>query len=69
MSRYDNVTSYFMRITHVHDQLEAIGEKTNDTELMNVALNGLPKSWEPFFKGVIAKENLSDWQRLWDDYI
>jgi hypothetical protein len=52
MSRYDNVTSYFMRITQVHDQLAAIGEKMDDVELMNVALNGLPKSWEPFVKGV-----------------
>jgi hypothetical protein len=69
MSRSDNVTSYFMRITQVHDQLAAIGEKMEDVELMNVALNGLPKSWEPFVKGVCARENLPDWQRLWDDCI
>jgi hypothetical protein len=36
---------------------------------MNVALNGLPKSWEPFVKGVCTRENLPDWQRLWDDCI
>jgi hypothetical protein len=23
---------------------------------MNVALNGLPKSWEPFFKGVVLRK-------------
>jgi hypothetical protein len=63
MSRSDNVTNYFMRITQVCDQLAAIGEKTEDTELVNVALNGLPKSWEPFVKGVCAWENLPDWQR------
>jgi hypothetical protein len=40
----------------VCDQLATIGEKKKDTELMNVALNGLPKSWEPFFKGVITRE-------------
>jgi hypothetical protein len=45
MSRFDNVTSYFMRIRQVRDQLVAIGEKTEDTELVNVELNGLPKSW------------------------
>jgi hypothetical protein len=54
MSRSDNVTNYFMRITQVRDQLAAIGEKTKDIELMNVALNGLPKSWEPFVKGVLC---------------
>jgi hypothetical protein len=36
---------------------------------MNVALNGLPKSWEPFVKGVCAQENLQNWQWLWDDCI
>jgi hypothetical protein len=50
MYRSDNVTSYLMRIKHVRDHLAAIGEKIEDAELMNVALNGLPKSWEPFVK-------------------
>jgi hypothetical protein len=69
MSRSDNVTSYFMRITQTHDQLAAIGEKVDDVELVNVALNGFTKSWEPFVKGVCAQEKLPYWQRLWDDCI
>jgi hypothetical protein len=44
----------------VHDQLASIGDKTEDTNLMNVVSNGLPKSWEPFFKGVCAQEKLPD---------
>jgi hypothetical protein len=36
---------------------------------MHVTLNGLPKSWEPFFKGFCARENIPYWKRLWDDYI
>jgi hypothetical protein len=69
MSRFDNVTSYFMRITRTHDQLAAIGEKVDEAEVVNVALNGFTKSQEPFIKGVYARENLPDWQRLWDDCI
>jgi hypothetical protein len=61
ISRYDNVTNYFMRITHVRDQLATIREKTKDAELVNVALNGLPKSWEPFVNGFCAQEKLPDW--------
>jgi hypothetical protein len=49
MFRSDNVTSYFMRITQVHDQFTTIGKKVDDIEIINVALNGFPKSWEPFF--------------------
>jgi hypothetical protein len=44
MSRYDNVTSYLMTISWVHDQLPTIGEKIDDIKLVNVELNGLPKS-------------------------
>jgi len=51
ISIYENVTSYFMWITHVHDHISSIWDKMEDTYLMNVALNGLHKSWEPFFKG------------------
>jgi hypothetical protein len=69
MSRSDNVTNYFMRITQTHDQLATIGEKVDDTELVNVALNGFIKPWEPFVKGICAREKLPDWQRLWDDCI
>jgi hypothetical protein len=33
----------------------------NDVELANVALNGFPKSWEPFLKGFYAQENVIYW--------
>jgi hypothetical protein len=52
MSRFDNVTNYFTRITQTCDQLEAIWKKVDDMELVNVALNGFTKSWEPFVKGI-----------------
>jgi hypothetical protein len=57
----DNVINYFMRITQVHDQITSIGEKNEDIENMNVALNSLHKSWEPFFKGFCTREHLRDW--------
>jgi hypothetical protein len=49
-----------MRITQVLDYLATIGEKIEDVELMNVELNGLPKYWEPFVKGVCTQEKLLD---------
>jgi hypothetical protein len=58
MSRSDNVTSYFMRITQVCDQFVSIREKMDDLELVNMALNSLPKSWERFVKGFCAREKL-----------
>jgi hypothetical protein len=37
-----------MRITQIRDQRVAIGEAVDDTKLVNVTLNGFPRSWEPF---------------------
>jgi hypothetical protein len=45
----------------VHEQLAAIGKKNNNAELVNVALNSLPSSWELFVKGFYAWEHLLDW--------
>jgi hypothetical protein len=53
----------------VCDQLVATWEKIEDTKLMNVTLNGLPKSWEPFVKGLYTHEHLLYWKRLWDAFI
>jgi hypothetical protein len=60
MSRSDNVTSYFTRITQACDQIVAIEEKVDGVELINVALNGFINPWEPFFKGICTREKLPD---------
>jgi hypothetical protein len=61
MSRSYNVTIYFMRITSLCDHFADTREKLDDVELVNVALNGFPKYWEPFVKGVCAQEKIPDW--------
>jgi hypothetical protein len=38
------------------------------TELVRIALNGFTKQWEMFVRGVVAREKLPDWERLWDDF-
>jgi hypothetical protein len=40
-----------------------------DVELVNVALRGLPRSWEPFVQGICARDKLPDFDRLWTDCI
>ena len=48
ISSSNKVASYLMGISQICDQLVDIGEAIDDTELVNVALNGFPRSWEPF---------------------
>jgi hypothetical protein len=69
MTRSNPITSYLMKVTQIHDQLAVVVEKIADAELVNVALNGFPTSWEPFVKGICACENLPKFERLWDDCI
>jgi hypothetical protein len=54
MCSEDTVLNYLMKITHIRYQLAMIGETVHDAELVNVALRGLPKSWEPFVQGICA---------------
>jgi hypothetical protein len=41
-----------MKVTQIRDQLATIGDKVANAELLNMALNGFPTSWEPFVKGI-----------------
>jgi hypothetical protein len=48
MNDDDSITSYFVRISQLRDQLQAIEEITSENELVNIVLNGLPKTWDAF---------------------
>ena len=44
MAREESVTSYLTRVSQVRDELAAVGEVVDNTELIWVALNGFSKS-------------------------
>jgi putative lipoic acid-binding regulatory protein len=48
MNDDDNITSYLVRISQLRDQLKAIEEIISEKELVNIVLNGLPKTWDAF---------------------
>jgi hypothetical protein len=58
-----------MNITQIRDQIVLIGENVEDVELVNMALNGFPTLWEPFFKSICTWEKIPNFEILWDDYI
>jgi hypothetical protein len=45
MNDDDSITSYFVRISQLRDQLQAIEEIISENELVNIVLNGLP-TWD-----------------------
>lgn len=64
MIKGEIITSYFMRITELRDQLSTIGHTIESKELTMLALNGLPSSWESFIQGISARSKLPKFDRL-----
>ena len=69
MARGESVTSYLTRVSQVRDELAAVGEVVDNSELIRVALNGFSKYWESFVRDIVARENMPSWERLWDDFV
>jgi hypothetical protein len=68
MARGDFVATYLTKFTQIRDELATVGETVDETELVRTTLNGFTKQWDMFFQGVVAREKLPDWERLWDDF-
>lgn len=68
MAKDERMAIYITKITQVRDELGAVGEKVEDSELVRQALNGVTKPWVVFVESIIARENLLKWDRLWDGF-
>jgi hypothetical protein len=67
MKMNDNysITSYFVRISQLRDQLQAIEEITSEKELVNIVLNGLPKTWDAFAASMNTRKEYPTFEELW----
>jgi hypothetical protein len=65
MNDDDNITSYFVRISQLRDQLQAIEEITSEKELVNIVLNGLPKTWDAFAASMNTRKEYPTFEELW----
>jgi hypothetical protein len=69
MTKAENVVTYLTRLTQVRDELGAVGEAIADNDLVRTTLNGVSKQWAIFVEGIVAREKLPGWERLWDDFV
>jgi hypothetical protein len=65
----ESVTSFLGRYTQIRDELAAIGEVVNPNSLVRQAMNSFPKPWGPFVQGIVAREVMPTWERMWDDFV
>jgi hypothetical protein len=46
MAKSDTIIGYLMKVTQVRDQLPIVGQRVAYAQLVKMALNGFPSSWE-----------------------
>jgi hypothetical protein len=65
----ESVTSFLVRYTKIRDDLGAVGEVVDLDSMVRTTLNKITEPWGPFVHGIISKEIISTWERLWDDFM
>jgi putative lipoic acid-binding regulatory protein len=65
MNDDDSITSYLVRISQLRDQLQAIEETISEKELVNIVLNGLPKTWDAFAASMNTRKEYPTFEELW----
>jgi hypothetical protein len=69
MTKDENVVTYLTRLTQVRDELGDVGEAIVDSDLVRTTLNGASKQWVVFVEGIVSREKLPGWERLWNDFV
>ena len=64
----ERIQSYFTRVSHIKEQLEAVDEEVENTEIVMTTMNGLPRSWDAFIQGICARKKLVKFNRLWEEF-
>jgi hypothetical protein len=65
----ESVTSFLGRFTRIRDELGAVGEVVEPNSLVRQALHSFTKPWASFIQGIVAREALPTWERMWDDFV
>jgi hypothetical protein len=65
MNDDNNITSYFVRISQLRDQLQAIEDINSKNDLVNIVLNGLPKTWDAFAASMNTRKDYPTFEEIW----
>ena len=65
MKKEDTISSFFVRITMIRDELLVIDEIVLDKELVITAILGLPPSWGSFASSLNNWKETPTFEELW----
>jgi hypothetical protein len=69
MLKSELVTSYLDRFTQTRDQLAEVREIVDPNFSVRTTLNDFSKPWGSFVQGIMAREVMPSWERLWGDFV
>ena len=61
--------SYFSRVYKIKEQLESIGYMVEEAKVVMTTLNGLPREWDSFIRGICARIKLNKYNKLWEECV
>ena len=54
MQDSESIQSYVTRVSQIREQIEAIGDSVEEAKLVMTRMNGLPRPWDRFIKGICS---------------
>jgi CRISPR/Cas system CSM-associated protein Csm2 small subunit len=69
MQKGETIQDYFSRVSQFKEQLEAIGDKVDEDEIVMTALNGLTRPWDDFIQTVCARKEKLQFDSLWEECV
>ena len=64
IQKAETMWSYFSRVSQIKEQLETIGDMLEEAKVVMTTLNGLPREWDSFIKGICARRRLTKFNKL-----
>jgi hypothetical protein len=65
----ESITSFLGRYTQIRDELGAVDEVVDPNSFVRQAMNNFTKPWGPFVRGIVVREVMPTWERMWDDFV
>jgi len=69
MEKGNLILNYLTKFTHYRDELGSVRITVFEDDMVNLALLGLPKSWNNYWDSVNGREKLQYWEQMWLDLV
>ena len=69
MSHGESIQDYFTSVSQIKEQIESIGDKLDEYEMVMTALNGLTRPWESFIQMMCDRKESTKFDMVWEDSI